>query len=66
CALRARSNRSWSNIEKAIAALQARPHEPFGTANVEASAKSVVKRMCKDLGLTLDELEHVIRDIISR
>jgi hypothetical protein len=59
-----RSNQSWSNLSKAVAALQGRRHEPFGTANVEASARSVVRRICRDAGLSLDELEQILLEII--
>jgi hypothetical protein len=61
--IRARTNQSWTNISKAIASLQGHAHEPFGTANVEASAMSIVRRICRDTGLCLDELELVIREI---
>ena len=62
-ALRARSNQSWSNLSKAIASLQGRRHDPFGTENVEASAKSVVRRISRETSLSLDELEQIIREI---
>jgi hypothetical protein len=65
-ALRARTNQSWSNINKAIASLQGRPHPSFGTANVEASAKSLVRRMCRDGGLELHELELVVARLMTR
>ena len=53
-AIRAERHQSWSNIRKAIAALQGRPHAGFGTPNVEASAKSAVRKMCRETGLALD------------
>jgi hypothetical protein len=59
-ALRADRHQSWSNIRKAIASLQGRPHEPFGTANVEASAKSTVRKMRRETGLDLDALSAVV------
>ncbi len=55
-AIRAERHQSWSNIRKAIAALQSRPHAGFGTPSVEASAKSAVRRMSRETGLNLDAL----------
>ena len=62
-ALRARTSQSWSNLLKAVASLQGRAHEPFGTPKVEASSKSVVRRMCREASVNIDELERIIREI---
>jgi hypothetical protein len=59
-AIRAERHQSWSNIRKAIAALQGRPHARFGTPNVEASAKSAVRKMCHETGLELGALAAVV------
>jgi hypothetical protein len=59
-AIRAERHQSWSNIGKAIAALQGRPHAGFGTPNVEASAKSAVRTMCRETGLALDPLAAIV------
>jgi hypothetical protein len=59
-AIRAERHQSWSNIRKAIAALQGRPHARFGTPNVEASAKSAVRTMCREAALDLDALAAIV------
>lgn len=51
-------NRSWSNLCKAVLALQGKPHSPFGTSNVESASKSVVRRMARETGLDLVALEE--------
>ena len=37
--------------------LQGLYHDPFGTPNVENSAKSCVRKMQRETGLTLSEIE---------
>jgi hypothetical protein len=49
----------WSNLRKAACALLEQPHEPFGTRNVEASAKSVVRTMMRESRLTIVELAAI-------
>ena len=49
---------SWSNLCKAVLALQAKPHNPFGTSNVENAAKSAVRLMGRSTGLGLSALEE--------
>lgn len=44
--------------------LQGKPHEPFGTRNVEATARSVVRRIGRETGLDLVDLE--LRLIVER
>lgn len=51
-------NQSWSNLRKAVLALQSKPHEPFGTSNVEKDSKSVVRLMGRRTGLDLVALEE--------
>ena len=43
--IRKSTDQSWSNLQKAVLSLQGKPHEPFGTRNVEVNAKSVVRRI---------------------
>lgn len=62
-ALRVQRRQSWSNLRKAIASLEGMPHEPFGSPNVEASAKSTVRKMCRETGLDLGGLNEVIENI---
>lgn len=59
-AIRAERHQSWANIAKAIAALQDRPHAGFGTPNVEPSAKSAVRKMCRETGLDLGALAEIV------
>ena len=58
--IRKRTNQSWVNIQKALRALRGRPHEPFGTPNVEATAKSCVRRICRETNLSFDQLESML------
>ena len=58
--IRSLTNQSWSNLKKAVRALQDKPHEPFGTKNVEASSKSVTRRILRETGLSLRRLEDVL------
>ena len=55
--IRRTTNQSWSNLLKAALSLQEKPHEPFGTPNVQASAKSVLRRIQRETGLDLPTLE---------
>ncbi len=57
--IRKERSQSWSNLEKAARALLNLQHEPFGTRNVESSAKSVVRTMARDTGLTIVELAAI-------
>ena len=59
-AIRSESHQSWSNIRKAVRALQDLDHEPFGTLNVENSAKSCMRKMCSETGLSLAQLETLM------
>lgn len=56
---------SWSNLCKAVLALQAKPHSPFSTSNVETTAKSVVKLMARRTGLGLVALEERLMALSS-
>lgn len=60
--IRTQTHQSWSNICKAIRALQGRTHAPFGTRNVESSSKSTVRRLLRETRLSLTQLEALLRD----
>ena len=55
--IRAKTHRSWVNIYKAARSLQCKDHESFGTMKVESSAKSVVRRIHYETGLSLLRIE---------
>lgn len=61
--IRSQSNASWSNLARAVRALQELPHEPFGTKNVEASSKSHIRRMQRETELELSELAMLIDEL---
>ncbi len=58
--IRSQKHQSWSNIRKAACALQGLPHEPFGTPDVENSAKSCVRKICAETTLSYAEIEAVL------
>ena len=58
--IRSERHQSWSNIHKAARALQGKGHKPFGTPNVEASAKSDVRRIQRETGLNPAQLEDLL------
>ena len=60
--IRSQTNQSWINICKGVRALQGKEHAPFGTLNVEANAKSRVRRILHETGLTVDQLENLLVD----
>lgn len=60
--IRTHTHQSWSNICKAVLALQAKPHPPFGTPNVESSSKSTVRRVQRETNLSLARLEELLKD----
>ncbi|MCB0966076.1 MAG: hypothetical protein KDB37_04520 [Ilumatobacter sp.] len=62
-AIRRQLGNSWSNLRKAVQALQGVDHEPFGTPNVEATSKSHVRRIMRETGLGLTELSAVIEKL---
>ena len=55
--IRRQARQSWTNIRKAARSLQGLDHEPFGTRNVENSAKSCVRKIHREAELTLAEIE---------
>lgn len=59
------AHRSWPDISKAVRSLQGKPHDPFRTRKVEASAKSCVRKICDETRLTFTDLESLLRQILS-
>ena len=62
-AVRRKVGNSWSNLRKAVRALQGRDHEPCGSPNVEANSKSHVRRIMRETGLDLTELAELIEQL---
>lgn len=60
--IRTQTHQSWSNICKAVRALQGKPHGPFGSKNVEAHSKSTVRRILRETKLSLPHLETLLQD----
>ena len=58
--IRRATNQSWVNIRKASRLLQEKPFKPFGTRNVENTAKSVVRRICRETGLSFEAIEALL------
>ena len=56
--VRKATKQSWSNLCKAVLLLQGRPQDPFGTHNVQATAKSVVRRIQRETRIELAEIER--------
>ena len=59
-AIRSQTHQSWSNIRKAVTALQGREDEAFGTPNVENSAKLCVRKIQREAGLSLAQIEDLL------
>ena len=57
-AIRAQMHQSWINIIKASRGLQGLDFEPFGTRNVESSAKTCVRRIHRETGWTYQQIER--------
>ena len=58
--IRTETHQSWSNINKAVKALQGKAHDPFGTQNVENSSKTCVRRILRETGMTAVDLETLL------
>ena len=56
--IRKGSKRSWVNLHAAALLLQGKDHPPFGEPTVEASSISVVRRIVREAGLTLGQIEE--------
>ena len=63
--IRLETHQSWTNIAKAVLALQGKSHKPFGTHNVEASSKSCVRKICRETELNLSDLEALLSQVTS-
>lgn len=63
--IRKDTRQSWSNISKAARSLQGKAHDSFGTPNVERSAKSCVRKICRETGLTPAKLETLLPHLHS-
>lgn len=62
-AIRKATNSSWSNLRKAAASLAGEHHAPFGTVNVGNTSKSIVRRMMRTTGLSLDQLRPMLDEL---
>lgn len=58
--IRNQSHQSWSSISKAVRSLQGLNHEPFGTPDVENSAKSCARKIRSETGLTFAGIEILL------
>ena len=61
--IRRAARQSWSNLLKAALSLQEKPHEPFGTPNVRATAKSTLRRIQRETGLDLAAIERRLTEL---
>ena len=59
-AIRRATNRSWVSIHKASRLLQEKPSRPFRSRNVENTAKSAVRRISREAGLSFEEIEALL------
>ena len=59
-AIKRKANRSWVNIYKGARLLQGKEYEPFGTKDVEYSAKSCVRKIYREVGLSYAEIEELL------
>jgi hypothetical protein len=65
-AIRKMTNASWSNILKAISALEGRADVAFGTPNVASSSKSITRRMLRETGLSLRQLRQIVEEVAPK
>ena len=56
--LRRITRQSWSNLLKAALSLQGKPHQPFGTGSVQATAQSAIRGMQRETALDFAALER--------
>ena len=61
--IRKQTRRSWINIRKAAQSLRGVNHEPFGSKSVESTAKSCVRRIKRETGLALAEIEDIAKKL---
>ena len=60
--IRRKSSRSWVNLCTALRSLQGKPHRPFTTRPVASSSKSTVRRILRETGLSLAQLESLLKE----
>lgn len=68
--IRSERHQSWENLYKGARSLQEKPHEPFGTKNVENSSKSTVRTIIKRSHIpciqeNLAKLEQLIKQRLT-
>lgn len=61
-AIRMQTHQSWINICKASRSLQGKTYGAFGTRNVENGAKSCVRRIHRETGLSFHQIEILLAD----
>ena len=61
-AIRVHTNWSWLSIYKGVLAIQDKQHEPFGSTNVEATSKSIARKILRDTGLSPSELQAFLEE----
>ena len=59
-AIRSQTHQSWSNIRKAVTALQGREHEPFGTPQRGEQRQVVRAEIQREAGLSLAQIEDLL------
>lgn len=58
--LRKAANKSWTSLQAAVRELLGEPHTPFNSENVRSTAKSTVRRMVRETGLSLPGLRDLL------
>ena len=61
-AIRAHTNWSWLSIYKGVLAIQGKQHEPFGSTNVEATSKSIARKILRETCLSTSELQVFLEE----
>ena len=61
-AIRVHTNWSWLSIYKGVLAIQGKQHEPFGSTNVEATSKSIARKILRETGLSHSELQAFLEE----
>ena len=59
-AIRTQTRQSWVNIRKAARLLQGKEYRAFGTRNVENGAKSCVRKINRETGLSFRQIEELL------
>ena len=58
--IRRKANRSWVNIYEGARLLQDKEHTPFNSEKTESSAKSCVRKIYREVGLSYTEIEDLL------